>query len=383
MKILIVNFEYPPLGGGGGVATQQLAKELSHRHTVHVLTSAYRNLPLEERSGRVYVHRARVLGRHAVPTASLLSMVTFVPAALWRGMWLCRAHPFDVVNAQFVIPSGVPALILAKLFGKPLVVSFIGGDLYDPSKSIAPHKHWFLRMIVRFISHQATARTAISEDTKNRARELHGVEKAIEVVHLGLVPTAVASTMRPALGLAEDKKICVSIGRLIPRKGYSILLQAWQKVPEAHLVIIGDGPLKETLRAEARALRIADRVQFVGFVSDEIKSQILQAADVYVSAAQHEGFGIVFLEAMRAGLPIVATNAGGQVDILRDGVHAYLVRPRDPAALAERINQLLANRVTAGQMGARNKIDVQKYYIGKTADKFEKILERAVYEYMY
>ncbi len=381
MNILMINFEYPPLGGGGGVATHDIAQELSQRHTVHVLTTAFTGLPREEIVEGVVVHRVPVLGRVSLPTATFISLITFAPAALFAGIRIMKKTKFDVVYAQFVIPSGLPAAWLSMLFRVPFVLTFVGGDIYDPSKGISPHRHMLLRAVIRWIASRAHARTAISTDTKTRTIELHGVLQPITVVPIGLKPQHIPEASRDAFGFLEEDIICISIGRLVPRKGYDILLSAWKSVPRAKLIIIGDGPLKAHLQTVVEKYYLAERVQLMGQVDETAKFQLLSLSDVYVSAAQHEGFGIVFLEAMRAGLPIVATNDGGQTDFLIDGEHALLTAPHDDSAIAKAVNTLIDTTELRMVMGERNKKEVKKYYLEHTVQRIEQILTDTVKNY--
>ena len=122
MKILLINYEYPPLGGGGGIETQDLAQELALHHEVHVLTTGYQDLPARELKNGVAIYRVPVLGRMDLPTATLISLVTFFPAAFIYGLFLIPKIRPQVINAHFAVPSGLPAAFLAKIFKIPFVL---------------------------------------------------------------------------------------------------------------------------------------------------------------------------------------------------------------------------------------------------------------------
>ncbi len=377
MKILLVNYEYPPLGGGGGIETKDLAEELAKRHQVTVLTTRYRSLPKYERvSENIAIRRVAVLGRRELPTATVLSLVTFFPSALWQGFFLMRSKKFDIVNAHFALPSGVPAKILARVFSVPFVITLIGGDLYDPSKGISPHRHYLLKKVVAWVVSGADRVTAISSDTMNRARDYYGVKSEIDVIPLGFVP--------PKSGRVRDlgggKDHYCAVGRLVPRKGYFDMVKAFARYAgeNAVLHIVGDGPLRQDIEAEAVRLGMRQRLVMHGRVDDEEKFAVMRGSSVFISASHHEGFGICFLEAMHAGLPIIATNVGGQNDFLKEGENALLVPPENEAAMGQAIGRLQKDHALRAEMARRNKEKVNGLTIEETARRYEDIFLKAL-----
>jgi glycosyltransferase involved in cell wall biosynthesis len=131
-------------------------------------------------------------------------------------------------------------------------------------------------------------------------------------------------------------------GRLAAEKGISVLLESMKevlaKVPRAWLVIAGDGPERAALECRAHDLRIDHRVDFLGMRAD--LPRIMAALDVFVLPSLYEGFGLVVLEAMAVGVPVIATCVGGVPEVVEDGVTGVLVPPGDPSKLAEAILRL-------------------------------------------
>jgi len=155
----------------------------------------------------------------------------------------------------------------------------------------------------------------------------------------------------------KHPRLIVACGRLVPYKGFDVLLRAL-KLVDAHLIIAGTGPLEAELRGVATAAGVADRVIFAGYLSREQQRQMFAAADLFVlpSISEAEAFGIVQLEAMCAGTPVVNTNLPTGVPwVARDGLEGLTVAPRDEAALAAAMSRLLEDRDLAKRLGAAAK----------------------------
>jgi glycosyltransferase involved in cell wall biosynthesis len=136
-------------------------------------------------------------------------------------------------------------------------------------------------------------------------------------------------------------------------------------------MLLGDGPERDNLAALAAELGIGDRVHLKGFVSDELKYQILSNSDVFTLASLHEGFGVVYLEAMYCGLPVIAADEGGQVDLLQDGETGRLVPIGDKDAMARSLREILENEEIAGRMGNYNQQRFQEFSVANLARRYE------------
>lgn len=381
MRILMINYEFPPLGGGGGVASYEIAKRLVARdHEVDVLTTGRSGLPRNDVVDGIAVYRVPVAMRSELATASLPSMLSFLPSTLAKGWCLLRRKHYDVLNSHFAVPSGPTGVILSRMFGTPQVLTIIGGDIYDPTKRLSPSGNRLLHAVVRRVLDCSSQVIAISEDIKRRALEDYGCRRGIEVIHYGLTPPSFESRTRAQLGIPEDDVVLISIGRLIKRKAFGDLLSALSKVdhPRLRLLIIGEGPEEKRLRNLAEALGLSSRTEFLGAIWGERKFQYLAASDAFVLPSVHEGFGLVFLEAMYCGLPVIASSRGGQTDFLEDGVTGFLVPVGDPETLADRILRLCRDRTLRERISSFNKEYAKRFHISGVAERYETLFSEVI-----
>jgi glycosyltransferase involved in cell wall biosynthesis len=358
-----------------------LARELARRHTVTVLTSRALGLPAESEDAGVRVVRAPVFFRRELAVANLISMLSYPPMAALRGFTLRGSGGFDVINTHFVVPSGPVGHFLSCWYGIPNVLSVHGGDLYDPSKRISPHRLKWLRMPIRYLLQRADALVGQSRNTLQHVEEIYGVRRQSHLIPLGIdrLPQAPPATRRD-FGLPDDAFVMVTVGRLVARKATTSLVRALASAqrPKAHLLIVGDGPDSGEVRAAAAVAGLSDRVHLTGQVTDERKYQALGVADIFVSASQHEGFGLVFLEAMASGLPVICYDHGGQTDFLTDGETGHVVPLNDLERFTQSIAHLHDQTGVRGAMSARNRHLVEGYFIDTCASRHEALFRQVL-----
>lgn len=380
MRILLCNYEYPPLGGGGGVFTAHLAQELAKQHEVTVLTSHGLGAPLDSVENGVRVIRVPVFLRKRQATASLVSMLSFILIGIRKGKELLRNEKFDVINTHFALPTGPVGDALARFASIPNVLLVIGGDIYDPSKFTSPHRHPLLKGWVKRLLRRADLVVGESSDILEKTRQYYAPEIEGLLLPYGIQRPEFTPVPRADFGFSEEDILLVTVGRLVGRKAVNQLIAMVESLENkrVRLVVIGSGPLEQSLKEECRKRGVAGQVRFTGFVSEEEKFQLLEMSDIYVSTSQHEGFGLVFLEAMHCGLPIVCYDQGGQTDFLRDGETGYLVPLNNQGLFRDRCKHLIESAELRQVMGAYNKSLVEEFYISGCAVKYETIFGHVV-----
>ena len=332
--------------GGAETGAFMLASRLTARgHTVSIVTPQLRpDWPLEESMDGVDVHRFPVtpLGGRERTAAIVLASLRHL-GRLWR-----RLAP-DVINQHYLLPTGIAGQWWATRLGIPTVTTLIGMDVYDPHYRPAAVWRGLMRRAIR----GARAVTCISSFVHDVVRREYPPAGGVEC---RLVPYGVdvklfhpqdsAGEVRRRHGLGEDDTLILTVQRLWARKGVTTFLDAAAivaaAVPGTRFLVVGDGPERAALERHAAALGIGDRVVFAGRKDNRTElPAYYAAADVFAFHTLHEGLGIVLLEALASGCPVVTTAAGGTTDIIRDGDTGLLVRPGDARAFADAVIRVL------------------------------------------
>jgi glycogen(starch) synthase len=344
MRIVLLPSAFAPRVGGVEIFTDRLARGLRNAgHDVEIWTARDPNDDLAERESidGLRVRRFVFAAPRVRPAA----------AAVWPGRALrtfkkmkaaLREFKPDVLHVHCFSGNGVYATLLSAISGTPLVVTLHGEtfmddyDIYDRSL--------YLRAGLRVGLRRASWVTACSQFALDDAIVRFGAVPGRSTVIFNGVDTDVAKGSDWA---APSDRFVLAVGRVVHRKGFDLLLQAWTTVAKSHpntsLVIGGSGPEVPRLLKIVESLSLEGRVLFCGPMSRADVAQAMQQAEVFVMPSRVEAFGIVALEAWRAGTPAVVTANGGAAEFVEDGVNGLVVDPFDAGALSGAIDRLLVD----------------------------------------
>jgi glycosyltransferase involved in cell wall biosynthesis len=359
---------HPHASGAERQALAQGVELVRRGHRVHVVTQAISGCPRDETIGGVEVHR----WVRPIRLGPLFG-ITFV-AGMVRALRRLRPE-YDLIHTHQglweAISTGAGRSWLG---GAPTLIQPASSGYYGEAEELARTKGFsgLRRLILR-----NTAFAAISADLEAQwlalgvpGRDMVRTVSGVDADHFRPGPSFVETSLPP-------RPRVVFTGRLHPQKNLDLLLNAWPAVlaaTSATLVLVGDGPERTRLEAMATDLGIADRVVFAGSVADP--AEYLRAADVFVLPSLAEGMSNSLLEAMATGLPCVASEIGGNTDLLGDGV-GMLVPTANVSDWTEALVGLLEDRGRAGMMGeaARRRIE-ETYSLPRVVDRYLVLYQR-------
>jgi sugar transferase (PEP-CTERM/EpsH1 system associated) len=301
----------------------------------------------------VVAQRIRDLG---IPVNDLRMTTKWRWDALYRLYRLLRRERPAILHT-WMFHANVPGRVVGRLAGVPVIITSrrnvnVGGSLRELLN------RWTRDLDDRVIAVCELARAAEIKRARVPAEKVVTVYNGIDVERFAALDPQATTHTRRAFGVPLDAPLLGSVGRLHPQKGLADLLVAFAQVrehiPFARLLLVGDGALRAELEAQACALGVSDAVIFAGTRPDV--AEILAALDVFVLSSLWEGMPNAVMEAMAAGLPVVATAVGGVPELVVDGVTGLLVPPRDADGLSEAMCCLLrdpARRRTMGQAGRK------------------------------
>jgi len=363
---------YPTFGGSGVLATE-LGNALALKgHQVHFIT--YKQpVRLSHFIPNIYFHEVQV------PTYPLFDYPPYESALTSALVGVAKNNKLDLVHVHYAIPHASAAylakqILLQEGIHLPVITTLHGTDitLVGKDKTYAP--------VVAFSINQSDAITAVSNNLREETYATFKIEKEIEVIY-NFVDTAQFS-----------KKPLDAFKKVIAPAGEKIIIHAsnFRKVKRVQdvvkifaniiktlpskLLFVGDGPERATAEDLARELGVCDHIRFVG--KQERMEEILAVGDLFLLTSEYESFGLVALEAMAAGVPVVSTNAGGLGEVNIDGVTGYMSNVGDVENMSSQALRILENEETLAQFKTNAIAHAQQFDKENIIPIYERLYER-------
>ena len=325
-------------------------------------------------------------GECVIPYCDHFHCLPFERSPLKKGNWkaykllkkLLDEEHYDLIHCHTPMGSVIARLAVgsARNRGTKVIYTAHGFHFYKGS----PALNWLVYYpIERILSRRTDLLLTMNQEDYGVARKFHA-KKVMNVNGVGMDMSRFVeaspedkSAVREALGLKDNQVFAISVAQLIPRKNHTVLIQAVAKQnnPDFHLFILGDGAQEQELKELAVSLKVDKQIHFLGFRRDVYR--LCSAADIFLFASLQEGLPVAIMEAMACGLPIIASNIRGNVDLIDPEMGGWLVDPRDTDGFVAAINEAMRCRESWQKMKKYNLAKVQRYSIDAVVDQMAEI----------
>ncbi|PLS80273.1 MAG: glycosyltransferase family 4 protein [Chloroflexi bacterium] len=377
MRLLMLNNEFPPLGGGTGTVNDALLRRFAQMPELEIdlITSALGRRPEQVQvAERIRIFKVPVNNQN-IHHSSNRELLTYAARALPLALKLYRARPYDLCFAWSAVPAGGIALALSRLEGLNYLVRVCGPDIPGFERryqAIYPVLAPAIRAIWRGAS-------AVVAKCDGEAQMINAVDGRVPVTMIanGVDIDSFQPGERVEAG-GPLRLLCVA--RLIERKGQHHLIAAVKRLADAgvdvRLDLVGTGDAQAADQAQARALGVEHLVHFVGYVPREQIAAHYAAAHVFVLPSYNEGMSVATLEAMAAGLPVVVTRTGGTAELVGEGVNGLTFDWADVDTLTAHIRQLAQDRALVAQMSTASRQRATQFSWDAAAHAYLELFDR-------
>ena len=371
LSVLALNYEFPPIGGGGATAHQALLQEMNRNGSCRVLLiSSGLGSNIEEECVDPFLTIRRIpVGKRDLRYWRRREVLRYILGAYREAEKALEHDTYDVCHAFFGIPSGLVAYRLRRSL--PYVLSLRGSDVPGYNQRFTLD-HRLLRPLVKRSWLSAAGVVANSEGLRDLAQQ------AFDAVSIRVIPNGIdTEAFRPQLHPPADTPHLVTVARLIPRKGVDLLINALSGLTGKpwHLLIVGDGPERIKLEKQAANAGLADRVEFLGDVDRSRIVQLLPSCDLFVLPSLAEGMSNAALEAMACGLPVVLTDTGGTHELVNE--NGVVVPCGNIEALRSALDKSLSEPDKWPNMGAQSRRIAESFSWSAVADQYRSLLLEA------
>jgi glycosyltransferase involved in cell wall biosynthesis len=371
LRILCLNYEYPPVGGGGGRIAHRINAELVRReHSVRVQTAGLKHLPAHEVVDGVEIFRAESFRKKedtcTVPEMALYLLTSFLPSLRQVRQWKPQ-----VIHAHFAVPTGALAYKVSLLTGTPYVLT---AHLGDVPGGVPEQTAGLFRMVQPFtrpIWKRAAAITAVSTFVAELAERAYGRRPEVILNGVPLGP-------RPEIKVHSPPRI-IMVGRLSVQKNPLLALRALALVQDLpwEFQVIGDGPLRQEMEDTTRQLGLMDRVAFRGWLDSSKVASEMSNSDVLLLTSLSEGLPMAAIEALDRGLAVISSRIGGVTDVVEENRNGTLC-DLTPEAFAGALRNLLDQPAGLQKMREASSEMAQRFDLAPSIDAYEALFRKSL-----
>lgn len=374
----MLNNEFPPLGGGTGTVNQALLNRLASAPGIEIdlVTSALRR----QREETQYADRIRIIKLPAanrdIHHSSNRELAAYAARSYFESRRLHRIRQYHLCFTWSTVPAGAVALALNRRVGLRYLVRVSGPDIPGFERRYA----WLYPALTPLIRETWRRAECVVAKCDAEAMMIHAVAPGVKVT---MVPNGVDIRAFDSAARSHEGAVrFLCVGRLIERKGQRYIIEALAALTragvQATLELVGSGDERPRLEALTESLGLRDRVRFAGYVPRDAIAQRYAAADVFVLPSYNEGMSVATLEAMAAGLPIIATRTGGLAELVEDGVNGLTFAWGDTAALTRHLTLLAGDRALRHRMGAASRSRAVAFSWDRMAAQYIELFESLV-----